>query len=50
MEWNLLLVLVQETDIGRHVNGLRKHPSAEVKRLVKQLIRRTWTRTLMLNR
>lgn len=31
---------LQETDIGRHVNGLRKHPSAEVRRLVKQLIRK----------
>jgi hypothetical protein len=32
-------LFAQETDIGRHVNGLRKHPSAEVRRLVKQLIR-----------
>ncbi|CAD6258101.1 unnamed protein product [Miscanthus lutarioriparius] len=31
---------LQATDIGRQVNGLRKHPSAEVKRLVKQLIRK----------
>ncbi|KAF8664801.1 hypothetical protein HU200_054525 [Digitaria exilis] len=31
---------LQETDIGRQVNGLRKHPSAEVRRLVKQLIRK----------
>ncbi|WVZ54301.1 hypothetical protein U9M48_005133 [Paspalum notatum var. saurae] len=31
---------IPETDIGRHVNGLRKHPSAEVRRLVKQLIRK----------
>ena len=39
MELNLPFEFVQETDIGRHVNGLRKHPSAEVRRLVKQLIR-----------
>ncbi|CAN6380660.1 unnamed protein product [Urochloa humidicola] len=32
--------VLQETDIGRQVNGLRKHPSAEVRRLVKQLIRK----------
>ncbi|XP_021316312.1 probable mediator of RNA polymerase II transcription subunit 26c isoform X2 [Sorghum bicolor] len=31
---------LQETDIGRQVNGLRKHSSAEVRRLVKQLIRK----------
>ncbi|KAK3119831.1 hypothetical protein QOZ80_9AG0675970 [Eleusine coracana subsp. coracana] len=31
---------LQETDIGRQVNGLRKHPSGEVRRLVKQLIRK----------
>ncbi|KAL6870747.1 hypothetical protein ACP4OV_014595 [Aristida adscensionis] len=31
---------LQETDIGRHVNGLRKHPSGEVRQLVKQLIRK----------
>ncbi|KAF8641947.1 hypothetical protein HU200_067661 [Digitaria exilis] len=31
---------LQDTDIGRQVNGLRKHPSAEVRRLVKQLIRK----------
>lgn len=35
----LMFVFLQETDIGRQVNGLRKHPSAEVRRLVKQLIR-----------
>lgn len=29
----------QETDIGRHVNSLRKHPSTEVRKLVKQLVR-----------
>ncbi|XP_077248671.1 transcription elongation factor (TFIIS) family protein isoform X2 [Tasmannia lanceolata] len=31
---------LKETDIGRHVNGLRKHPSSEVRRLVKQLVRK----------
>ncbi|KAJ6777180.1 MEDIATOR OF RNA polymerase II TRANSCRIPTION SUBUNIT 26C-RELATED [Salix koriyanagi] len=31
---------LQETDIGRHVNRLRKHPSNDVKRLVKQLVRK----------
>ncbi|ONK57557.1 uncharacterized protein A4U43_C09F1720 [Asparagus officinalis] len=31
---------LKETDIGRHVNGLRKHSSNEVRRLVKQLVRK----------
>ncbi|KAK3032188.1 hypothetical protein RJ639_035900 [Escallonia herrerae] len=31
---------LEETDIGRHVNRLRKHPSNDVRRLVKQLVRR----------
>nr|XP_018675368.1 PREDICTED: probable mediator of RNA polymerase II transcription subunit 26c isoform X3 [Musa acuminata subsp. malaccensis] len=31
---------LQETDIGRHVNGLRKHPSNEVRGLVKHLVRK----------
>ncbi|XP_024025662.1 probable mediator of RNA polymerase II transcription subunit 26c [Morus notabilis] len=30
---------LKETDIGRHVNRLRKHSSSEVKRLVKQVVR-----------
>ncbi|VAI15327.1 unnamed protein product [Triticum turgidum subsp. durum] len=32
--------VVQETDIGRHVNGLRKHPSGDVRQLVKLLVRK----------
>jgi len=31
---------LQETDIGRHVNGLRKHPSGNVRQLVKLLVRK----------
>ncbi|KMZ70673.1 putative mediator of RNA polymerase II transcription subunit26c [Zostera marina] len=31
---------LQKTDIGRHVNGLRKNPSNEVRRLVKVLVRK----------
>ncbi|KAI3824426.1 hypothetical protein L1987_05885 [Smallanthus sonchifolius] len=31
---------LKETDIGRHVNRLRKHPSSEVRSLVKQLVRK----------
>ncbi|KAK9270898.1 hypothetical protein L1049_026484 [Liquidambar formosana] len=31
---------LKETDIGRHVNRLRKHSSNEVRRLVKQLVRK----------
>jgi len=31
---------LKETDIGRHVNNLRKHPSNEVRILVKQLVRK----------
>ncbi|KAK9162658.1 hypothetical protein Syun_003560 [Stephania yunnanensis] len=31
---------LQETDIGRHVNRFRKHQSNEVRRLVKQLVRK----------
>lgn len=31
---------LKETDIGRHVNRLRKHPSGDVRRLVKLLVRK----------
>ncbi|KAL5206306.1 hypothetical protein ABZP36_034515 [Zizania latifolia] len=31
---------LQETDIGRHVNGLRKNPSSEIRHLVKLLVRK----------
>lgn len=31
---------LKETDIGRHVNRLRKHPSNEVRTLVKHLVRK----------
>ncbi|KMT09231.1 hypothetical protein BVRB_6g133320 [Beta vulgaris subsp. vulgaris] len=31
---------LKETDIGRHVNHLRKHPSGDVRRLVKLLVRK----------
>lgn len=31
---------LQETDIGRHVNRLRKHPSSQVRSLVKHLVRK----------
>ncbi|CAK9141254.1 unnamed protein product [Ilex paraguariensis] len=31
---------LKETDIGRHVNQFRKHPSNQVRRLVKQLVRK----------
>jgi len=33
------ILFLQDTDIGRHVNGLRKHPSSEVRQLVKLLVR-----------
>ncbi|XP_057806908.1 probable mediator of RNA polymerase II transcription subunit 26c isoform X2 [Salvia miltiorrhiza] len=36
---------LKDTDIGRHVNQLRKHSSNEVSRLVKQLVRK-WKETV----
>jgi hypothetical protein len=36
---SLRFCFLQDTDIGRHVNGLRKHPSSEVRQLVKLLVR-----------
>ena len=36
---SFVLGILQETDIGRHVNQLRKHPSNDVRRLVKHLVR-----------
>ncbi|PIN26847.1 hypothetical protein CDL12_00391 [Handroanthus impetiginosus] len=36
---------LKETDIGRHVNRLRKHPSNDVRGLVKQLVRK-WKETV----
>ncbi|KAM3290258.1 putative mediator of RNA polymerase II transcription subunit 26c [Capsicum chacoense] len=36
---------LKETDIGRHVNRLRKYPSNEVRRLVKMLVRK-WKETV----
>ncbi|KAL3637472.1 hypothetical protein CASFOL_018640 [Castilleja foliolosa] len=36
---------LKDTDIGRHVNRLRKHPSNEVRVLVKQLVRK-WKDTV----
>ncbi|KAL4582987.1 hypothetical protein LXL04_007551 [Taraxacum kok-saghyz] len=39
-DMNLTFTGLKETDIGRHVNQLRKHPSNEVRGLVKQLVRK----------
>ncbi|XP_043718747.1 probable mediator of RNA polymerase II transcription subunit 26c isoform X2 [Telopea speciosissima] len=39
-DMDITLKALKETDIGRHVNRLRKHSSNEVRRLVKQLVRR----------
>ncbi|KZV53736.1 putative mediator of RNA polymerase II transcription subunit 26c [Dorcoceras hygrometricum] len=36
---------LKETDIGRHVNRLRKNPSSEVRRLVKMVVRK-WKETV----
>ncbi|XP_076888168.1 putative mediator of RNA polymerase II transcription subunit 26c [Bidens hawaiensis] len=39
-DMDLTFTGLKETDIGRHVNRLRKHPSNEVRNLVKQLVRK----------
>uniref|UniRef100_A0A2P2LBK0 Uncharacterized protein MANES_12G149500 n=1 Tax=Rhizophora mucronata TaxID=61149 RepID=A0A2P2LBK0_RHIMU len=39
-DMDITLQALKETDIGRNVNRLRKHPSNDVRRLVKQLVRR----------
>ncbi|XP_076933519.1 putative mediator of RNA polymerase II transcription subunit 26c [Bidens hawaiensis] len=39
-DMDLTFTVLKETDIGRHVNRLRKHPSNEVRGLVKQLVRK----------
>ncbi|KAH0679980.1 hypothetical protein KY284_021065 [Solanum tuberosum] len=39
-EMDINFKVLEKTDIGRHVNKLRKHSSNEVRRLVKLLIRR----------
>ncbi|KAM0947410.1 putative transcription regulator IWS1 family [Dioscorea sansibarensis] len=40
IDMDITFKALKETDIGRHVNGLRKHPSGEVRRLVKLLVRK----------
>lgn len=37
-EMDITFKALKETDIGRHVNRLRKNPSNDVRRLVKQLV------------
>ncbi|XP_076905237.1 putative mediator of RNA polymerase II transcription subunit 26c [Bidens hawaiensis] len=39
-DMDLTFTVLKETDIGRHVNQLRKRPSSEVRGLVKQLVRK----------
>lgn len=39
-DMDITFKVLKETDIGRHVNRLRKHPSNDVKRIVKTLVRR----------
>ncbi|XP_062207465.1 uncharacterized protein LOC133909157 isoform X2 [Phragmites australis] len=36
---DIIYKALRDTDIGRHVNGLCKHPSGEVRQLVKLLVR-----------
>ncbi|KAH7685467.1 Transcription factor IIS N-terminal protein [Dioscorea alata] len=40
LDMDITFKALKETDVGRHVNGLRKHPSGEVRRLVKLLVRK----------
>ncbi|KAJ6820931.1 putative mediator of RNA polymerase II transcription subunit 26c [Iris pallida] len=44
-DMDITLKALKETDIGRHVNKMRKHPSNEVRRLVKILVRK-WKETV----
>ncbi|KAF5805425.1 putative transcription regulator IWS1 family [Helianthus annuus] len=39
-DMDLTFTVLKETDIERNVNRLRKHPSNEVRGLVKQLVRK----------
>ncbi|CAN4114171.1 unnamed protein product [Withania somnifera] len=45
VDMDITFQALKETDIGRHVNRLRKHPSNEVRRLVKMLVR-NWKETV----
>ncbi|XP_024025610.1 probable mediator of RNA polymerase II transcription subunit 26c [Morus notabilis] len=45
VDMDITFQALKETDIGRHVNRLRKHSSSEVKRLVKQVVRWRFTPT-----
>ncbi|XP_051138987.1 probable mediator of RNA polymerase II transcription subunit 26c [Andrographis paniculata] len=45
LDMNISFKALQETDIGRHVTKLRKHPCNEVRRLVKILVRK-WKDTV----
>ncbi|KAJ0971990.1 hypothetical protein J5N97_019949 [Dioscorea zingiberensis] len=40
LDMDITFKALKETDVGRHVNGLRKHPSGEVRRMVKLLVRK----------
>lgn len=39
-DMDITYTALKETDIGRHVNRFRKHPSVEVRKLVKFLVRK----------